>query len=306
MDCVNISGLLKNLLASGFNTRDCIGEMLDNCIGAKSNNINIILNTKLNILIFSDDGCGMTKEELGISHILHNRTDTSIEKDGRYGIGGKHARSHFTQNIGIAKTISKFIDTEHNNNEPNNNEPNDKYENINTVEIDYDYCIKNNILKIHPDGIKFSDAKIWDKYAINQFKKGTIVYINCHPSITEEIKMMFETTNICNSISYYIASTYNETIEIGTKIKIICDSKEYNIEPIDPINWNTISDKKETIIQLYKNKSDETNETNETNETPEIHCYFEDKDDIVYRDYSSSDKGKNIKIYKSNYNKCIF
>ena len=308
MECVNISGLLKNLLSSGFNTRDCIGEMLDNSIGANSKNINIILDTKNNILIFSDDGCGMSKEELGKSHILHNRSETSIEKDGCYGIGGKHARSHFTQNIGIAKTISKSIDNSNNKTEDisedktediSEDKSKDIYDSINTVEIDYGYSVKNNILTIHPHGIECKDMKIWDKYSINSLKKGTIIYINCHPSITEEIKLMMESHNICNSISYYIASVYNETITLGTKIKLICDSKDHNIEAIEPSGWNNISipneDKKEVIIQLYTN--------NESNESKDVYCYYKDKEYLIYRDYSNSDKGKNIKICENEFNK---
>ena len=296
MDCINISGLLKNLLSSGFNTRDCIGEMLDNSIGANSKNINIILDTKQNILIFSDDGCGMTKEELGKSHILHNRTETSVDKDGCYGIGGKHARSHFTQNVGIAKTISKSI---------GNDKTEDIYNSINTVEIDYGYSVKNNILTIYPRDIGCKDMKIWEKYSIDCVKTGTIVYINCHPSITEEIKLMIETDNICNSISYYIASVYNETITLGTKIKLICDENPHNIEAIDPSGWETISDenKKEVIIQLYTNNlSNDSNVSNDLNDINNVYCYY--KEDLFYRDYSNSDKRKNNKkISENEFNK---
>lgn len=304
-NCISISGLLENLLCSGFTTRDCIGEMLDNSIGAKANNINIILDTKLNILIFSDDGYGMTIEELSEAHILHKRTTSSIDKDGRFGIGGKHSRSHFTKNSGIAKTISRSITTINDNN---------YIDNLNQIEIDYNSVIKNNIMIINPHGIEYKNINIWDKYSINKISNGTITYINCHQTIIDELQIMFESNDVCNSLIYYIGSVYNEVIKLGTNIKIIYkyedhsnnktedNTREYIINPIDPIEWSKILDenRQEINIELYTNNNEISNISN----TSKINCYYEDNKDInkiIFRDYSSSSKGKNIDLLKKNF-----
>ena len=334
MNCISIKGLLTNLLNDEFTTRDCIGEMLDNCIGANAKNINIILDSYTDTLIFSDDGDGMTKIELGEAHILHNRKPTSVSKDGRFGIGGKHARSHFTRNTNIVKTISKSSINDNN-----------IYDGIFEIEIDYLYSVKNNSLTLNPTDISMKSSKLWDIYSIDKHTKGTITYIKCHSAITKKIYTMITTDNIQKNLAYYIATTYNDTIALGTNIKLINITENVDnpiepiqsiqeenkqsirqsisqfiyktnpIEPIDPIYWNTIpnTDKDETIIEIYLcntlgkplhnsipklethiHTNVNTDTNTDTNNLDNIRCCFIEKGELVYRENINSSRGKSI------------
>jgi DNA topoisomerase VI subunit B len=97
---INISGLIQNMLDSGFDDKDSLAEFIDNSFGALASKVNIHIDTETNQIIITDNGSGMTKDVLASACVLHNRTKASDDKQGCFGIGGKHAMVHFTQHDG--------------------------------------------------------------------------------------------------------------------------------------------------------------------------------------------------------------
>jgi len=227
-EAVSISGLLLNLLDTGFRTQDNIGEMIDNSFGSGAKKIRITLDSSTNppTLVFSDNGGGMTLKGLESAHILHNRSDPSATKDGRFGIGGAHARSHFTQNKGSVLTISKSEEVEGN---PNAG--------LSQASIDYTESVKTNKLVIKSGEITVPTLPKWQKYAINPTKKGTVIIIECAQNVLKELLDMINTTVIRESLLYTLGCNYHQSLLTGSEISILnqVEKKELKVLPIDPL-----------------------------------------------------------------------
>lgn len=108
-ESINHVGMLENMLDSGFTTLHCLNEDLDNSLGAGATRIRTILitNGQTPQLVISDNGKGMILEELRQAYVLHNRKSATNHKQGRFGIGGKHALAHFTQLKGKTLTLTR-------------------------------------------------------------------------------------------------------------------------------------------------------------------------------------------------------
>ena len=241
---ISISGLLQNMLDEGFNTKDCICEMIDDSLGAGSKHIRISLDTINKQLNFIDDGCGMTKDELRDAHILHNRTEPTVLKHGRFGIGRKHAVSHFTQNKHIMKTISKSMDTGVGENIEKG---------VSELDIDYANAIKKNYLEMNPHEVSVSSLEIWKKNAIFSNKKGTITSIRIDNMICEKITAGLNSTDLFTSLRYTLGLNYNQIIKDEVKISFVLDGKDIPIIAYDPLGISTTlpQNKAEYKIQIY-------------------------------------------------------
>ena len=237
---VNIAGLLQNMLDSGFSTKDTIGELIDDSLGAGAKTIRISVNTTRKECVFSDDGCGMNEQKLGESHVLHNRTNSSQEKHGRFGIGRKHALSHFTRNASSVKTLSK---SEHAQADRN----------IYELDINYADAVKNNNFPIYPHEIAVSSLELWKKHAIHAAKRGTVTVIQCHVSIMKELSEIITSSDIKRSLQYFIGSTYNEILQTGITIQIVLDDVAHPIVAVDPLCLAKVSDKRKTKIDIQRN-----------------------------------------------------
>jgi hypothetical protein len=262
---VNVSGLLQTLLESGFNTYDCIGELLDNSLDSGANNIIMTIDTNSHKFIFSDDGCGMTKTQLGDAHVLHNRSDISVDKAGRFGIGGKHARSHITQNKGLSTTISKTKDID----------------SISEINIDYPEAIRRGILSIVPHGLTCENQVLWEKYLIKKSISGTIVICDIDVPIMNELLHIIKSCDINTSIRYFLGVRYYRMLLSGKQVTINIDNTVYKIYAVDPLCLDKIKndDKQSINITLYKTSDDEL-----------IACFPGEKNKLQYRQKGYRDK----------------
>jgi len=248
MSSVNLPGLLQNLLNSSFNSKDCISELIDNATDAGATEVRITLIG--NDMIVADNGKGMTRDQLGEAHVLHNRRGVSADHEGRFGIGGKHARSHFTQNKGRAVTFSKI-----------ENGP------VHEVAIDYPDVIATGVMQIHVGGIQAVNVQIWDIYALSP-TSGTVLHMNGDPTVITELKQRFQTSDVTQSMIYTLGSVYHAILQ-RVSIKVVCDGVERNVAPIDPLVWSAIptTDRKEMYLNILSWGN-------------AIHTYFKDGSDI--------------------------
>lgn len=81
---------LHSYRASGMTALSCFGELIDNCIGAKARNIEIVIDGDTRTIAVTDDGCGMHSAAMAFQpgrHIEHGDEQGS----SRYGVGLKDA-----------------------------------------------------------------------------------------------------------------------------------------------------------------------------------------------------------------------
>lgn len=81
---------LHSYRASGMTALSCFGELIDNCIGAKARNIEIVIDGDTRTITVTDDGCGMHSAAMAFQpgrHIEHGEEQGS----SRYGVGLKDA-----------------------------------------------------------------------------------------------------------------------------------------------------------------------------------------------------------------------
>lgn len=96
---------------SGMTALSCFGELIDNCIGAKARNIEIVIDGDTRTMTVTDDGCGMQSAALAFvpgRHIEHGDEQGSP----RYGVGLKDAGWRLGESLKIVtvrdgrKTVS--------------------------------------------------------------------------------------------------------------------------------------------------------------------------------------------------------
>ena len=221
---ISIPGMLKNMMREGFSTNHCLSELIDDSQGAGSTIIKILIEGKH--LVISDNGCGMTREKLRSSHYFHARS-TASTRHGRFGIGRKHAIVHFTGLKCVAQTVTRSAEDA----------------NLSQLNIDFPDVIKTGNLHLYAHGIEENVRPIWNMYAVDKDSNGTMTYLECAPSIIEELITRATSDNISNSLRYFLGSTYNNYIKNGGQIILSINGEPISILPIDRLCWNAVSEK---------------------------------------------------------------
>jgi hypothetical protein len=217
---INISGLIQNMLDSGFDDKDSLAEFIDNSFGALASKVNIHIDTETNQIIITDNGSGMTKEVLASACVLHNRTKASDDKQGCFGIGGKHAMVHFTQHDGKTRTVTKSLTS-------------DFFE----VEIDWKEVIETNSLVSKPHGLTMEGKKLWDTYC-NGYENGTMIVLHSNEKMVSNLAKFIKEKENNNAILYF-GVMYYLYLEKNRSINFIVKTKEkeemYPVIGFDPL-----------------------------------------------------------------------
>ena len=195
---IHVAGQLQNLLVGSFTLYDCVGEMVDNAIAKQvgATRFAMYLDTTKHILVFSNNGNGMNKCQMGQAHVLHNRSESSIEKDGRFGIGGSYARANFTRNQGVYRAISKYGPNE---------------DDMSSIELNYDEIITQNKLDIFPrNEISRKEEEYYKTYSFQE--TGTVMMMHCHPEVESRMAHMIQSNSILDSLRYYLGMHYYESL----------------------------------------------------------------------------------------------
>jgi len=237
---IDIPGFLKNMLNEGFSTLHCLSELIDDSQGANASSIRIIFDGSAFVL--SDSGDGMNREKLSSAHCFHARSSVS-KKHGRFGIGRKHALVHYTGLKGCARTISRSAT--------------DKA--LSQLDINFPDICRTGRITLHAHGIEEESRPLWDKYAVDKDRKGTITYISTEKTVLDTLIRMAKSPNIKQNLSYYLGTTYNKYLLSGT-MDIDVNGMNLKVYPIDRLCWNLIEgdDKKEIIVDIYYNVEDKT------------------------------------------------
>ena len=247
---IDVEGTLRNLNNYGFTILDCIGEEIDNSISAGATLIGFTVNTVTNEVIYTDDGSGMTEDGLFAANIFNKRTASTNAKHGRFGAGAKFYNSKISDGKGVVLQVSKTIESPK----------------IHQIAFDYDKFIQKNNITLFAHEATGENEKLWAKYAIAPDKSGTLKHIVGSPTIVNELhKMVEETKDISNSLSYRIGCNYCKEIRdknICIHVKLVNEKGDrvQCVMPIDPLCWTKIhaDHKSETRIQVYNNTKTNT------------------------------------------------
>lgn len=239
MSDISVKGVVLNLLSVGFSTIASICEFIDNSLGAKASEINIKLTN--NHFTYWDNGEGMNIEKLKEGHIIANRSESSITKHGRFGVGDKHAKAHLTQLQYKTLTISKTV-------------PCEGDDALNQVVADWPAIIEEDKYIVAASDISCRNISIWNKHA-RHLECGTLQHLECHEKIAREIKDNIETNEITSSYLYSLGVSYYNDLKDDFRITVDINSSEYDVIAIDPLEWDKIPEinKKETTMEVMSN-----------------------------------------------------
>jgi hypothetical protein len=222
---INVSGMIQNMLHNGFTLTSCLSELIDNSLSANSERIRILIVG--NDIYVSDDGDGMTKEELRLANVFHHRSEADHSKHGRFGIGGKQA------SVQLSDLQSVTIYSK-------------KNEIIHMIELNYQMFISENQMSLHVSEIGMSSLPIWNKHS---FDKGTLTVIHSTPIIIKQIKDLLQSKDKTNLL-YHLGLSYHVLLEKCT-LEIITE-QTHVVKPIDVSLWGS-SKQYTNIIHVYSN-----------------------------------------------------
>lgn len=222
---INIPGMLRSYLSSGFSTLNCICELCDNAINVIGiDTIKIYLDSTTNTIIIANNGIGMDSEDLMKAICFYNDHTPSI-KHGRFGIGLKAAIANMSQLLSKVSILSK------------------KNEDIIQLDINFPAIIECASLCFQPHDITTKAQEIWNKYSVNN--SGTVIYIPCTKTIFKEIQSMYDSTTVNSSLLYQLGNIYQMYLRSGA----ILIQKD-NLEPLNVCRIERMF--YDTMINIHK------------------------------------------------------
>ena len=266
-DAVSHAGILQNMLDQGFTSSNCLSEGTDNSLSADATNIRQTICTKTNTICFSDDG-GI-KKDLVTAFRFHERSSVS-KKHGRFGIGAKFMMICLTLLKSIVHVFTR---------------PNDGDE-IKQLTLDFPKAIKMDKLTLISHGIEGKYDSIWDKYAIDSKKKGTVIHLPSTKTIVQDIVSMIISDTVENNLLFNIGTTYYTALSGDITYQINIDDISYRVIPIDRLCWDSIkeNDKMTVVFRVCHHPDDSS----------DIRAY--------YTDPASNKVGYRLKVNKGHIN----
>jgi hypothetical protein len=212
---IDIPGLLRNSLNGGVGILAAISEEIDNSLSAGSSEIRMALLLDSNELIISDDGEGMTRDELKQSCCLHSRTVSSSDRHGRFGFGGKQSQIIMTN---LEGPVTKFSSTGGC---------------ISQITIDFPETLRTGVYYPQPHGIERERQNIWDNNAIKPHESGTVIHMVVPNEKRNELHDLI-LNNTVAGLRFNFATRYRDALERGVNICIRIDNvDQYRLFPID-------------------------------------------------------------------------
>jgi len=240
MSDISTSGSFKNLLCTGVSTSDSICELLDNSIDAHATQINIKI--KGEYIYVSDNGVGMDKIELKNAMRLAERKESSA-KNGRFGMGLKHAYAQITQLENTVKIISKKIGMD----EDDSSE----------LDIDFPTIIEEDRYSNTANFISARSKPLWNEHAVSQ-SNGTLHSILANRQIMKEIIEMTEDSDSIQLHMHYLYNLgwiYGVQIHHGLQI-LLFNKNQSSIIAVDPLEWEKTIEPKRRRTELAVFKKD--------------------------------------------------
>jgi hypothetical protein len=228
-----MAGTLKNMLATGFSTENCITELIDDSLGAGATYVRLTL--AKDRLIVADNGRGMTREKLGSAHVLNNRSAASSAKHGRFGIGRKYALVGLTELQGSVRTLTRTADGTNSQ-----------------LDIDFATVVREDKMILYAHGFE-SDAHRdeWLPYAIRPNASGTISLIPLTESKKKELGDLFTATAVKQSLLYRLSVIYHRFLVSGS-IELVIGDDTRKAKPVNPMAGAKKEDTRTLELSVFR------------------------------------------------------
>ena len=275
---VNVGGLIKNMLDSGFSLQDCIGELVDDSIGAGATVIRLTFDSATRECVVSDNGSGMTVAALGDSAVLNNRSEKpSNVKRGRFGIGRHTGCATLTGIQNATVTLSKC-----------KNDPED-FKSVSQLITNWPEIIAANAHNPAPGEITWSGMPQWMKYAVNSKRCGTVTINTCTETVFAQLLEMIRTKDIAKSLVALLGRSNFECIERGLELTIVVDGSSERVRAFNPTPLHSIGaeDKETTVLKVHRHKT-----------TKEYRAFFKVGDVDMWLQFNVLDKAGKKRIKK--------
>lgn len=105
--------MIEGLRDTGYNFETAMADIIDNCIAAEADNINVIveLDFRGNIIIFiADNGCGMSEAQLKIAMKYGADERDNPASLGKFGLGMKTASTAFSRSLTVVTRAAAEAD----------------------------------------------------------------------------------------------------------------------------------------------------------------------------------------------------
>lgn len=197
----NPAGLIDAVLDMGYGWLDVFGEGIQNPLDNDARNVNSRLDRKSKKLIMSNDGKGMTIEQLNDKFMFFKPTGAQSSEgvNGRSGIGEKALHIKVTNNQGKVLILSSVEDGGV----------------VNSLELDYANIKKTNKFDIRAQEASRRNEDLYRKY--NGNSKGTVKILDVAESAMGDLEKLFDSKNASESILYRASVRYYEYL-INTTI----------------------------------------------------------------------------------------
>jgi hypothetical protein len=209
---ISIPGVLQNSLCTGVSITDALSELFDNSISAGSTEIHMKLSG--NTLNLSDNGHGMDRDKLEKSTEIADRTTSSSERHGCFGVGKKQAEMTLTDLKGSVTTFSSDGNR------------------ISQLTTDYPMILQTGVYYPHASGLQVDSRDIWEENARNPSGPGTLTSICLHEDVQHELSVLINDADV-TGLRVMLATTYRDALEKGVKITIEHGDNNYQVYPID-------------------------------------------------------------------------
>ena len=230
---ISVTGTLRSYLSLGYSNRNCIGEAIDNVKDTGASDIKLFLfedvqsTTKKYYFVTSGNGNGMTVKQLSEAQQLQQWKHAS-NKQGRFGYGYGVLRSVLSRNYGIVRWLSCHNDL-------TQDEINDPYHSGKFAQIEInmtDSVLQNRLIKTTSDEISRKNEVYWTKFAVNQYKTGTVLMIEMTEQKFYELKFDFTNPEPDKNIVLNCSRDYARIIESGINIHYTIDGNEKIIKSL--------------------------------------------------------------------------
>ena len=230
---ISMAGTLKNMLATGFSTENCITELIDDSLGAGASQVRLTLADGR--LLVADNGRGMSREQLRSAHVLNNRSAASAIKHGRFGIGRKFALVGLTELQGSVRTLTRTANGA-----------------TSQLDIDFAAAVSEDKMELFAHGFE-ADAHRdeWLPYAIRPNASGTISLIPLTESKEAELCGLFTAKTVKQSLLYRLSVTYHRFLASGS-IELVINGVTHKAMPVNPLAGAKAEDTSQSVLSVFK------------------------------------------------------